>query len=79
MSKKNKDLAVKIIDQLGVVENSESGEGYIVNLSNTVLPYQAMPWGKTQKAAKANAVGYIADELDTGSLTLSDTWAEDNL
>lgn len=79
MSKKNTELAKKIVDQLGKVTKSEASDDYFVNFEAGVLPYEGLPYAATKKAAVSAGIERIASDLDDGSLVLSDTWAEDNL
>ena len=95
MSKQNKELARKIVDQLAVIKKSDNlhaapemdKEGNVTAQSKDVfyeadIPALGMGFagqGKTKAEALDHVVEQLADQLDSGALTLSDTWAEDNL
>lgn len=90
MSKENKALAEKIIDQLGIfnkhkveVGHSAPDEDAELEDATTValveLGYSVSFTAKTKSAARQEAVNFLAGELDSGKLSLADNWADENL
>ena len=90
MKKASIDLATKIVQQHGHIQKDETGEFWSSNMDGLIgmsLGYPTSLYDikkdKTTKVTKAEAeeqiINQLAGEIDSGVLSLSDTWAEDNL
>lgn len=89
MSKKNEALAKKIVSVLGkhqLVESDtpedELAEFEVRSSHHVAVVHQAFVYAahaETEKEAEQLVVDQIVDALDSKTLVLSDTWAEDNL
>jgi hypothetical protein len=89
MSKKNEVLAKKIVDKLGDYEKivhhpvdpvtNEQLEDETVHKVVVVIGTAYSAVEDTKAGAYSTLAGAIQQQLDDGSLVLSDTWEEDNL
>lgn len=76
MSKRdNKDLAERIVSQLGSCVKLEDGR-YRADVDIIPLFPEV---NETEKKARNTLAAQIASELNSGNLDLSDSWVEDNL
>lgn len=76
MSKADKELAKKIVDKLA--EITKLGELQYKGTLGGKLPYLDF-YGDSKKTVTKQMIGHIASDLESGSLTLSDAWVEDNI
>lgn len=75
ISDENRELAEKIVTQLGDYHEHEMG--HRVELLN--MGIFTTPFHKTKKQATADMVERVGTMLEDGSLVLSDSWVVDNL
>ena len=84
---KSKDIAQKIVAQKAeyTKEDHKATDEFdvdqtvhscrIINVLGITITFH----GKTKKEATDQAVAYFTEQLESGDIVLSDTWAEDNL
>lgn len=93
MSKANKALSTRIVDNLGSLEETDAtgAKAWVYKLPefgihHAIVEYKVedkdlgeIAVDVDKKTARERAIAYLTSELDAGNIVLSDTWADDNL